>query len=159
MRAWQVEAARWGGAGRVTKGLRRGRPGRAGQGMMQVKPDVCIVSLCGTQKEKGPAWPSRQDVSHRSLPPSLPRPVAAGPCNPRRPGAGQISRCPLNMPRCTNVWQFASSSRQSPRGAYVCRHDWPRVKPHLGACHDLRSSPDICTPCGVSLVPGRDPER
>lgn len=54
---------------------------------MQVKPEVCIVSLCGTQKEKGPAWPSRQDVSHRSPPPS--QPVAARPMQSQFRGRGK----------------------------------------------------------------------
>lgn len=56
---------------------------------MQVKPEVCIVSLCGTQKRKGrPGHLAKMSVTARPLPPSQ---LPPGPCNPSSGGGANLT--------------------------------------------------------------------
>lgn len=124
---------------------RRGRPGRwSGYDASEAK-SVHRESLWNPKRESGrPGHLAKRSVTARPLPSSqLPKAPAV-----RGPGPERISRCPLDMPRCANVWQSASSSRQ-PEWAARGLHGRP-VTHEAGAdapARAARQNPNGCMPC------------
>lgn len=160
MKHGQGEAARWSGASRVTKNS-TARPTRlrwSGYDASEAR-SVHRESLWNPKRERAglAISPRCQSPLAPSLPASCRRAMQS---QAQAPGAGRTSRCPLDMPRCTNVWQSASSSRQPQWRPEVYTDDWSRVKQ---APRPWPGQPGR-TPMSVRhvlnhLVPGRGPER
>lgn len=149
MRARQAEPARWSRASRVTKNF-TARPTRSrwsGYDASEAR-SVHRESLWDPKRERAglAISPRRQSPLTPSLPASCRRPMRS-----YAPGAGRISRCPRNMPRCTDdAWQSVSSSRQPLRGGLRSARITGLVRSSTQApASTLRPSPNVCTPCVV----------